>query len=185
MYAPENANKPCARPQSCAIDNIAGLYRQFESLFLADGGVLISSCGHKVLVFDHHFFHLAALRSSTERMFMVDEKEEILRTVEGHGKYTLDHNGSRAGNLPSAKLAIMDPDEVWEGNPRAAAAKWVYVKEFDSKPYAYTVALLTDRPAEGGIIVPVSSFPCRKGDVRKWRAGELVYQKQIQPPLGG
>lgn len=175
----------CSRPDSFEFASLADLYLLFESLFLADGGVLDSLCGHTVLIFDHHFFHLVSLRGDSERLSMARDKEEIRQTVDGFGRFTLDHGGSRARSLPSAKLTIEDPDEVWEGNPRATGAKWVYVKEFDSRPYPYTVALLTDRPGEGDIIVPVSSFPCRRTDARKWRQGRLVYQKQIQPPCGG
>ena len=180
--APESTIKAvgqlCSRPDSFDFASLAVLYLLFESLFLADGGVLESLCGHTVLIFDHHFFHLVALRGDFERLSMAKEKEEIRQTVEGFGRYTLDHGGSRARNLPSAKATIEDPDEVWEGNPRVTGAKWVYVKEFDSRPYPYTVALLTIRPEEGHVIVPVSSFPCKRTDARKWRQGRLVYQNR-------
>ena len=164
---------------------MADLYQLFEGLFLGTGGVLESLCGHTVLIFDHHFFHLAAVTRGAERLFMVNEKAEIIRTVEGLGLYTLGQQGSRARHLPSAKVSILDPDEVWEDNPKATNAKWVYVKGFDSAPYPYTVSLLTSRSEQNGIIVPVSSFPCRKAEVRKWRQGTLIYPKQKQPPLDG
>jgi len=165
---------------------MAELYLEFETRFLQGDAQIRSTCGHQILIFDHHFFHLAAVRTAAaNRLFMVDEKDEIRATIEGMGKYLIDHSGSRARNLPSARSTMEDPDEVWEANPRAVSAKWVYVKEFDSKPYPFTVALLVDRPAENGIIVPVSSFPCSKSDVRKWRNGDLIYRKQIQPPEGG
>ena len=92
--------------------------------------------------------------------------------------------GVRARNLPSAKISILEPDEVWEDNPNAKSAKWVYIKQFDSKPYPYTISLLLPRIEQGGIIVPVSSFPC-KGALHKWRQGTLIYPRQMQPPKGG
>jgi hypothetical protein len=56
------------------------------------------------------------------------------------------------------------------------------VKEFNSAPYPFTVAFLTSRPDQNDIIVPVSSFPCRKSDIKKWRQSKLVHQKHVQPP---
>jgi hypothetical protein len=109
------------------------------------------------------------------RLFMPDEKGEIRATTAGFGKYTLAHTGSRARDLPSAYATLLAPDEVWIDNPVAEIAKWVYVKEFDSKPYAFTVALLTPRPDENGIIVPVSSFCCRKNRIKVWRQSTKIY----------
>ena len=74
-------------------------------------------------------FHLTALRTAeTNRSFMHDEKELIRSTTEGFGKYILDHNGSRARNLPSARETILAPDEVWEECPIATTARWVYAR---------------------------------------------------------
>ena len=172
---PAMAAKP-NRPPHCQFGSMADLYNQFESLFLNSEGKLSSACGHDVLLFDHHFFHLAGVRTGeAKNLFMYDEKVIIRATTEGLGKYTLDHGGSRARNLPSARSTILDPDEVWEDNPKTTTARWVYVKEFASKPYPFSIALLVDRPDEGGIIVPVSSFPCTKSDARKWRQGTLIY----------
>jgi hypothetical protein len=177
---------PCARPANCSFGSIAELYLQFKSLFLALESPLLSGCGHRVYFFDHHFFHMAAVVTAEQvRLFMPDEKDEIQATLKGFGKYILLHGGSRARNLPSARITMLEPDEVWEGNPKATTAKWVYIKQFDSKPYPYTVALLTERPEQGNIIVPVSSFPCRKTDLKRWRQGRQIYQRQIQPPRGG
>jgi hypothetical protein len=174
------------RPAHCHYDSISTLYAVFEQIFLAEGGRLQSACGHSILLFDHHFFHLAAINADGgRRLFMAEEKSEIQSTTSGFGKYILSHNGARANNLPSAKDTMADPDEVWEQNPRAKSATWIYVKEYQSTPYAFTVAFLTVRPSEGNIIVPVSSFPCKRGDAKKWRCGKLVYQKHVQPPHGG
>jgi hypothetical protein len=147
-------SKYCKRPNCCEYDSISGLYLQYEGIFLADGGTLDSACGHSVMIFDHHFFHLAAIRTEeSTRLFMANEKSIIQSTTEGYGKYLIDHGGSRARNLPSAKFTILEPDEVWQDNPRATSAKWVYIKEFDSAPYPYTVSLLTDRQDEGGKVL--------------------------------
>lgn len=166
------------RPKCCEFSSIASLYERYDEMFLSNGGILQSESGHKILCFDHHFFHLAAIGTSDSmRLFMAEEKATIMATVDGYGKYILDHKGSRARNLPSARATILSPDEVWGNCPSTTTAKWVYVKEFASKPYPFTVALLTSRPNEGGIIVPVSSFPCTRSDVRKWRRGVKLYCK--------
>jgi hypothetical protein len=73
-------------------------------------------------------------------------------------------------------MTFSDPDEVWEDNPKARA-KWTYVKEFASEKYQFSVALVAERPEQGYIIVPVSGFPCTRGDVKKWRKGSLLYSK--------
>lgn len=170
------------RPPYCEYSSISELYQRFERIFLDDGGCLNSGCGHSILVFDHHFFHLAAIRTATEsRLFMATEKTVIQETTDSFGKYLIDHGGARARNLPSAKDSMLDPDEVWEENPRAKSATWVYVKEFNSRPYPFTITFLTIRPEEGNIIVPVSSFPCKRSDSKKWRAAKCVYQKHARP----
>lgn len=174
------------RPPRCEFSNIAGLFLEFEKLFLSSGALLESDCGQKISIFDHHFFHLAAVRTeSNQRLYMRDEKSVIAATTDGFGKYILDHSGSRARHLPSAQVAMLHPDEVWTDNPKAKSATWVYVKQFSSKPYPFTVAFLTLRPDEGGLIVPVSSFPCKRSDVKKWRQANCIYQRHVQPPCGG
>jgi hypothetical protein len=174
------------RPPCCEFASIAELYAQFEALFLGENGLHKSTSGHVIRVFDHHFFHLASVQTASEaRLYMPDHKEVIQNTHDGFGVYLLGHGGSRAKNLPSAAISLRDPCEVWVDNPKATNSKWVYIKEFDSKPYPFTVSLLTERPAEGGIIVPVSSFPCKRNDLKKWRQSKLLYSRQIQPPEGG
>ena len=173
------------RPACCSFDSLYSLHSEFERLRSQCGGVINSACGHRILIFDHHIFHLASIsRPGAGQLSMPQEQPGILRTVQGSGEYVVHHDGSRARNLPSAFATMSAPDEVWAANPIVTTAKWVYIKQFDSRPYAYTIALLGERPAEGGIIVPFSSFPCRKRDLRKWRQGDLMY-KQNRPPEGG
>ena len=50
-------------------------------------------------------------------------------------------------------------------NPRVASTKWVYVKEYDSKPYPFSIALVGEWIANSVIIVPFSSFPCEKRNI--------------------
>lgn len=170
-----NQNPP-KRPKCWTFSSIAELFRLYEKLFLAEGGKIASRCGHKVHIFDHHFFHMAGVCTSPEkRLYMPNEKEEILSTVSGFGKYIVNHSGTRARDLPSAFATLQSPDEVWINNPIASTATWVYIKEFDSRPYGFTVALLAARPAEGKIIVPVSSFCCKKNRVKVWRKMDRIF----------
>jgi hypothetical protein len=111
--------------------------------------------------------------SGKDRLFMRDEKKVILGTGVGFAQYILGHGGSRARHLQAARETLCAPDEVWEDNPKANS-RWVYIKEYDSVPYPFSIALVTERTEES-IIVPVSSFPCKKGDVKKWRNGRKIY----------
>lgn len=161
------------RPPNVVYSSMRELYLAFEEIFLSGGGCVKSKCGHELFVFDHHFFHLAAITvAGIPRLFMKNEKPKILELVSGFGVYEV--GGHRARHLRSAYLTIFEPDEVWFENPKAKA-KWVYVKEFDSKPYQFSVALVSERPEENNIIVPMSSFPCKKTDIKKWRRGIRIH----------
>lgn len=149
------------RPPHCTYASICELYEEFDRIFLQSEQV-DSASGQAIRIYDHHFFHMAGIQvKGRKRLFMAQEKEVILATKEGFGHFEVLYGGSRAKNLPSAYATIIEPDEVWEDNPRCTNAKWVYIKQFDSAPYPYTVALLTLRQQEK-IVVPVSSFPCKK-----------------------
>lgn len=164
---------PPKRPPTVQYSCMRELYLAFEQIFLCDGGKIESKCGHKILAFDHHFFHMAAIAiPGIDKLFMKNEKEKILALDVGFGLYEVGE--PRARHLRSAHLTICEPDEVWLENPKAKC-KWVYVKEFDSQPYRFSVALITERPEENNIIVLVSSFPCKKGDIKKWRKGRRIH----------
>lgn len=104
---------------------------------------------------------------------MRNEKEVILATLDGFSNYTIGHGGSRAKNLRSAYETLTAPDEVWENNPKTHS-RWVYVKEYATAPYHFSIAMVTYREGQS-IVVPVTSFPCKKGDVKKWRCGDKIY----------
>ncbi len=169
-----SANPP-ARPANACYASIRDLYLCFEGIFLLPGGAqIVSPCGHKITVFDHHFFHLAGISiPGNKRLFMRDEKKRILETTDGFGDFVVGQNGSRARHLPSVYETLSAPDEVWEDNPKAKA-RWVYLKEYDSLPYPFSVVLVTERPEES-LIVPKTGFLCRKTDIKKWRAGRKIY----------
>lgn len=161
------------RPPPCRYASLCELYEEFDRIFLQSEQV-DSTSGQTIRIYDHHFFHMVGIEvKGQRRLFMAQEKEVILATKEGFGHFEVLYGGSRAKNLPSAYATITEPDEVWEDNPRCTNAKWVYIKQFDSAPYPYTVALITLRQQEK-IIVPVSSFPCKKNDIKKWRRGKRV-----------
>jgi hypothetical protein len=162
------------RPANIEYGCMRDLYLVFEELFLGQGNCLNSASGHSISVFDHHFFHMASITvPGVNRLYMRNEKEIILGLTEGFGYYEV--GASRAKHLRSAYETLANPDEVWEDNPKARV-KWVYVKRYATQPYPFSVALVTER-SEESIIVPVSSFPCKGSDAKRWRNGRLIFPK--------
>lgn len=164
---------PPTRPPNVEYDSICTLYEVFEQIFLGNGRTPInSSCGHTITLFDHHFFHLTAITvSGKAKLFMRDEKSRILATKVGFADYVVGHNGSRAKNLRAVRETLEQPDEVWKDNPKTKS-RWVYIKQYAAVPYPFSVVLLTQREH---LYVPVTGFPCKKSDIRKWRKGEKVF----------
>jgi hypothetical protein len=177
---------PPKRPANIELISIGDLYQSFTDLFLAGGAVIESRCRHHIVVFKYHFFHLAGIQigGMDERLFMLQEEAAIVGNKTDFGRFNLKDNGGRATHLPSALQTYQDPDAVVEDHPRADA-RWVYLKEYEGAPYRFSVAFVTDRPDEGGILVPTSSFRCDKSSAKKWLNGEgkLIYIKTAQPPL--
>jgi hypothetical protein len=54
------------------------------------------------MTFDHHFFHMCGVSREKERLFLPEEKTQLLSIVDGFGEYKLAHNGARGRSLPSA-----------------------------------------------------------------------------------
>jgi hypothetical protein len=167
---------PCKRPDFLEYASVRDLYLAFEGTFLSETGSsaeLISTCGHTIHVFDHHFFHLVKLDdpSKPKPLKMIDEKATILSTTHGFGSYT--HEKQRAIYLRSALLTMLEPDEVWDDD-RLKTARWIYIKEFDATPYSFTIMLIGFR-GEDERRVPVTSFPGKPRDARKWRRGMKIY----------
>lgn len=177
--------KPPTRPANVNYASIYDLYLEFENIFLVEGKTPITSpCGHSILIFDHHFFHMAAVNvAGKDRLFMKEEKAHILAATDGFGQYTISHGGSRARHLLAARETLSSPDEVWEDNPKAKA-RWVYIKEYAAVPYPFSIALVTLREEEA-IIVPVTSFACKKNDVKKWRQGKKIYPENTKAAISG
>ena len=162
---------PPKRPKTLECASLCELYSRFEELFLCNEGVIDSCCEHTITVFDHNFFHLAKVDLPGKPKILMNEyKEAILACKDGFGCFQVEI--SRAKYLTSAIETFKEPNEVWEGNKKATA-RWVYVKEYDSPPYPFSIGLVTER--ESGLLVPMSSFPCKRGDVKKWRNGILIY----------
>jgi hypothetical protein len=176
VLLPAEPVKP-QRPASLEFASISELFRKFDELFLEDKKSLtVSPCGHRIYCFEHHFFHMSGVVvDGIDELSIQDERDTILATIDGFGRYELREGGSRARHLPSARVTIENPDEVWEDNPKVVSAKWVYIKEFDSKPYPFSVALIGVWRANSSIIVPFSSFQVEKKNIRKWRAGNRIY----------
>ena len=165
------------RPPKVEYTSIAELFNRYKQIFL-DGNkaLIVNPCGHQIYCFEHHFFHMAGvIVDSVEELTMPVERETILNTVDGFAHYELREGGSRARHLASARATLEQPDEVWVENPKVQSAKWVYIKEFDSKPYQFSVALVGVWEANSSIPVPFSSFAVDKGQIKKWRASRKIY----------
>src|SRR5690242_4644601 len=101
---------PPERPINVEYTCMRDLYLAFEEIFLASLPIR-NACGHEILIFDHHFFHLAAVTvPDIDRLYMRDEKARILALTEGFGSYEVGR--SRAKHLRSVHLTLKDPDEV-------------------------------------------------------------------------
>jgi len=165
------------RPANVAFTSIRELYLEFESIFLAGTRSLVTSpCGHRIYCFEHHFFHMAGiLVNGVSELSMKTEKEVILGALSGFAHYEIIEGGSRGRHLRSAYETLTHPDEVWEKNPNVKTAQWVYIREYDSKPYAFSITLVGDSHTRSTIIVPFSSFPVARKHMKKWRQGTRIY----------
>ena len=165
------------RPDFIECACLRDLYLHFERLFLCDAtsGTVTSCCGHEIKVFDHNFFHFVKLRhpEKPQPLLMANEKSEILYTTAGFGGYAYDRQ--RAIYLASARSCLESPDEVWR-DEELMTPKWIYLKEFDARPYLFTVVLVAERK-EG--FVPATSFPAKKRDARRWRRGIKLYPENM------
>jgi hypothetical protein len=163
------------RPAALVFSSLAELYSHFESLFLSGKEVsnqLTSDSGLTLTIFDHNFFHMVKLtRPNRQKLFMKEQKALLRAQTDGFGEYQYDRQ--RAIHLPAARQTLEHPDEVYEEALRSAS--YVFIKEYSEAPYPFTVVLTAKR--EGSLIVPVTSFPCRRRDIRKWRKGRLIYQR--------
>jgi hypothetical protein len=161
------------RPALLEFSSVRELFLHFERILLG-GGIsreIISACGHSIRVFDHHFFHMVKLDdpSKTKPLLMANEKDIILATADGFASYAYDRQ--RAIYLESAMTCLALPDEVWE-DETLASAKWIYIKEFNTSPYSFTIALVGEREES---YVPVTSFPGKNRDAKRWRRGRQIY----------
>lgn len=165
-----------SRPAFLELSSLAELYRHYERLFLGGNEkshTFVTACGHRATVFDHHFFHIVKLDDpkKPKPLLMANEKSTIVATTSGFGPYTYDKQ--RAIYLASAIACLVYPDEVWE-DTSLKTAKWIYIKEFDASPYAFTIFLVGER---AGGPVPVTSFAATTADARRWRRGIRIYPR--------
>lgn len=170
------AAKP-PRPPTVVFESIRDVYLAFEAIFLSEAkSLIVSPCGHKIYCFEHHVFHMAGIAvEGIPELSIHKERDRILATDVGFAHYELREGGSRVRHLRSARETLENPDEVWAENPLVASAKWVYVKEFDSKPHPFSIGLVGEWHSNSTIIVPFSSFACARSGVKRWRQGKKIY----------
>jgi len=162
------------RPQLIQYASACELYRHFERIFLGGNQTshhVDSTCGHRIRIYDHHFFHMVKLDhgEKPKPMLMATEKEAVLATQEGFGLY--GHDKQRAVYLESAFHCLRSPDEVWD-DPTLSSARWIYISEYDTAPYTHTVVLVGERSEDQ---VLITSFPAKSRNAKKWRRGRLIY----------
>jgi hypothetical protein len=162
------------RPPDIVFCSLYELYEHFITIFM-DGKEnlheFISKCGCKITVLDHHFFHMVKLQfPGKEKLFMRDEKAGIILQNNGFGEYTYDAH--RARHLPSAMETLVNPDCVCRPE-RLKAADRVFIKKYDSLPYQFTAVLVGIR--DGGFKVPVTAFPVKGTDIRRWIRGIKLF----------
>lgn len=182
LEATAEPNLPPCRPQLLTCTCLAEMFGHFERLFLGADGLQRnheSRCGLCVTAIDHNFFHMVKMSGPQgESLFMLAEKEKIRACREGFSDYRFAHNDHRGKYLGSALDTLLDPDEMWEGCQALKSAKYSLVKEYDSKPYPFTVFLVGER--EGGLLTLITSFPCTRRDSKKWRKGTLAYSRNTE-----
>ena len=167
MHAPK-------RPPDINFASVSELYNHFLRIFMSGSPHLyefISKCGCKITVLDHHFFHMVKLQvTGKQKLFMREEKANIISQIEGFDVYTYDAH--RARHLPSAMETLLNPDCVYRTEILRTADS-VFIKEYDSLPYPYTATLVGMR--EGGLKVPVTAFPVKRKDLKKWIRGTKLF----------
>jgi len=172
------------RPPALRFQSLAELYKQYEDIFLHGNEVshqFISDCGLTITVFDHNFFHIVKLtHPDRPKLFMKDEKALLRAQTEGFGVYGYDPQ--RGMHLHTARETLEHPDEVYE-DARLTTASHVFIKCYEEAPYPFTVVLVAAR--DGNLLVPTTSFPCRRRDVKRWQRGKLIYRRPKNTTAAG
>ncbi|MFQ5663901.1 MAG: PBECR2 nuclease fold domain-containing protein [Terriglobia bacterium] len=167
---------PGPRPPKLNFSSLGELYAHFETIFLVGNEIrseIASDSGLTITVFDHNFFHMVKLRHpSKDKLFMKEEKDLLRAQTVGFGSY--EYDPQRAVHLLAVKETLEHPDEVYEVELRTAS--YIFIKIYEELPYPFTVVLVARR--DRSLVVPVTSFTCRRRDVKKWRKGRLIYVRR-------
>jgi hypothetical protein len=106
------------------------------------------------------------------KLYFPSERSSILSCTEDFGRYTYEVR--RAVRLLASLECLRSPDMVTRP-PSLATADRAFIKEFDSVEYPFIVVLV--RKEESGILTLCTSQPVRKGQIKKWKAGEILFPK--------
>lgn len=166
---------PPKRPPLTEYHSLAEISEIYNELFVVPGPIT-SDCGCVVHCYEHHFVHMVKLvDGSGGRLYFPDEKQKIVATTIGLGGYQLD--AIRARNLRSALETLKCPDKVVRASILNSADR-VFIKEFESKPYAFTAVLVG---MEDGVKKLYTSHPVRARQIKKYLEGEILWSKTPQP----
>ena len=160
-----------------AYKSLAELFGHYVREFV-NRSPIIASCGCRINCYKHHFVHMVKLNDSQKSQFSFpDEEAEILACLDGFGKYT--HETRRAVRLLASLECLQNPDQVTRPKTLVTADR-AFLKIFDCSEYPGIVVLV--RKEENGLLTLCTGQPIRRGQVKKWEAGEILFPKTPQPP---
>lgn len=107
-----------------------------------------------------------------------DAKPTIINTAVGFGVY--EHDELRARWLLAALESLRSPDMVVRPAHLDSSDR-AFIKEFVHSQYPYAVVLV-GKDEEGKLTLR-TAFPMRRGRLKKWTAGDILFPRTPQPPV--
>jgi hypothetical protein len=159
-----------------AYSSLAELYQHYVREYV-QASPIIAACGCRIHCYEHHFVHMVKLVDPGQPDFLFpDVKQRILDTVVGFGAF--QHDELRARWLLVALRTLQSPDVVVRPAGLATSDR-AFIKRIGRPPYPCVVALAG---SEDGILTLRTAFPIRKGRLKKWTNGAILFPKTPQPP---
>lgn len=159
-----------------AYSSLAELYEHYVREYVR-ASPIIAACGCQIHCYEHHFVHMVKLVDPGQPdFFFADVKQQILDTNVGFGAY--QHDELRARWLLVALETLKKPDMVVRTAGLATSDR-AFIKQVGGPPYPYVVALIGK---DDELLTLRTAFPIRKGRLKKWTAGALLFPKTPQPP---
>jgi phage-Barnase-EndoU-ColicinE5/D-RelE like nuclease2 len=159
-----------------AYDSLAELYAHYIREYV-HASPIIAACGCEIHCYEHHFVHMIKLCDPAEaEFFFPNSKARILETVVGFGEF--EHDQLRARWLLAALETLRKPDKVVRTADLETSDR-AFIKQFTHSHYPYVVALVGK---DEGKLTLRTAFPIRKGRLKRWMEGDVLFPKTPQPP---